>query len=65
MHKVLVNCLVKLAQQKCSSMNMTRAFDWDVKYETRQAKPIVPSGVNAGQGLKINTLGLSKLQCIF
>ena len=35
MHKVLVNCLVKLAQDKSVvrlGPNMTIAVDWDVKH---------------------------------
>ena len=38
MHKVLVNCLVKLAQGKTDGLEMTIAFGWDVKQETKQNK---------------------------
>ena len=41
MHEVLVNCLVKLAQEKSvvrltDRPNMTIAVDWDVKHQTKQ-----------------------------
>ena len=41
MHKVLVNCLVKLAHGKSvvgrfDHLNMTIAVDWDVKPQTKQ-----------------------------
>ena len=35
---------------------MTAAVDWDVKHQTKQAKPIVPSGVNTDRELIISTL---------
>ena len=42
-HKVLVNRLVKLAQEKCmnkstDSPNMTISVDWDIKHQNKQAK---------------------------
>ena len=33
-----------------------KAVDWEVKHQTKQAKPIVPSGVNTGRGLRTSTL---------
>ena len=40
-HKVLVNCLVQLAQEKVwlGDLDMTIAVDWDVKHQTKQTKP--------------------------
>ena len=39
MHEVLVNCLVKLAQDKgVVYLDMTIAVDWDVKPQTKQTK---------------------------
>ena len=41
-HKVLVNCLVKFAQEKVwlgDSLDMTIAVDWDVKNQTKPKKP--------------------------
>ena len=38
-HKVMVNCLVKLTQKKVwlgDLTNMTIAVDWDVKHQTKQ-----------------------------
>ena len=40
MHKVLVNCLVKLAEEKyvlrgTNSPNMTIVVDWDIKLQTK------------------------------
>ena len=37
-HKVLVNCLVKLAQERTDRPGMTIAVDWDVKHQTKQKK---------------------------
>ena len=42
-HLVLVNCLVKLAQEKSvvrwtDHPNMTIAVDWDVKHQTKTKK---------------------------
>ena len=34
---------------------MTVAVDWDVNHQTKQAKPIVLSGVSSGRGLRIST----------
>ena len=40
-HEVLVNRLVKLAQEKkCGYVNLTIAVDWDVKNQT---KPNIPA----------------------
>ena len=36
MHKVLVNRLVRLAQEKVWYHGMTLAVDWDVKHQTKQ-----------------------------
>ena len=43
MHEVLVNCLVKLAQEKSvvrltDHLDMAIAVDWDVKRKTKQTK---------------------------
>ena len=35
-HQVLVNGLVKLAQEKkCGKVNMTIAVDWNIKHQTK------------------------------
>ena len=57
MHKVLVNCFVKLAQEKSVArltdhLDMTIAVDWDVKQKNKQNKSIYthmfsPIGNNA------------------
>ena len=42
MHEVLVNCLVKFAQEKSvvglTDLNMTIVVDWDLKPQTKQTK---------------------------
>ena len=50
MHKVLVNCLVKLAQEKSvvrltDSLDMIIAVDWDVKPQTKFKKRCCQSQV--------------------
>ena len=64
MHKVLVNCLVNLAQEKCvvrwtNHFNMTIAVDWDVKPLTKQNTDISEFWVVMGRA----THGLRKLLC--
>ena len=36
MHEILVNCLVKLAQERTDRPDMTIAVDLDVKHQTKQ-----------------------------
>ena len=42
-HGLLVNCSVKLAQEKCvfkwtDRLDLTIAVDWDIKSQTKQTK---------------------------
>ena len=50
MQKVLVNRLVNFPRKKVWLGDYDPvAVDWDVKHQTKQAKPIVPSSVNTGR----------------
>ena len=40
LHKVLINRLVKLAQEKCDRLDMTIAVDLDVKPQIKQTKSL-------------------------